>query len=182
MPPVCNFPVSVCLFLKMRQHFYDAYWNGNASNWEESGTYLMPSLNHITFKENTSLGIDIIFLGSKDDWCTSRIHRLWWGRIFNKEIERVPQCCSAAWRGQRALSFTFLAFLIRNGMIQVSGIWQKLLWVISCVFFHELIDWFPPWFFHACLATFVFVAKEQKWRHFSNWYTFSRLTKLIRMC
>ena len=71
------------------------------------------SLNHTIFRENTCLGIDIIFkpnAGSKDDWCTSRIHRPWSRRIFNKEVEGVPQCCSAVWRGQRALSFTFLSF------------------------------------------------------------------------
>ena len=64
-------------------------------------------------------------VGSKDDWCTSRIHRPWSGRIFNKEAEGIPQCCSATWRGQRALSFTFLAFCICNNLIHVSGIWQK---------------------------------------------------------
>ena len=36
------------------------------------------SLNHTIIKENTCLGISILFkpnVGSKDDWCTSRIHR-----------------------------------------------------------------------------------------------------------
>ena len=97
----------------------DAYWTRNASNWMKSGTYLIliprhaQSLNHTIFRENTCLGIYTIFypnVGIKDDWCTSRIHRPWSGRIFKKEVEGVSQCCSAVWRGQRALPFTFLAF------------------------------------------------------------------------
>ena len=150
-PPVqCSFTVSVYLFLKMRGYFKTLIEIGMLlieRNRRNPGHISCPVTESFIFKENTCLGIDIIFVGSKDDWCTSRIHRLWSGRIFNKEVERVPQCCSAAWRGQRELSFTFLAFLIRNSMIQLSGIWQKYCEWYLAYSFTSWLTGFRPGFF-----------------------------------